>query len=77
MPVSKILLFFFFFQAKDGIRDDRVTGVQTCALPILPQREMGSKKRGAQPQREMGGIKSGGAAATRNWEFKKQSVNLA
>src|SRR6266487_4968678 len=24
----------FFFQAEDGIRDGRVTGVQTCALPI-------------------------------------------
>src|SRR5207244_9255594 len=24
-----------FFQAEDGIRDDLVTGVQTCALPIL------------------------------------------
>src|SRR5258708_25951984 len=23
---------FFFFQAEDGIRDDLVTGVQTCAL---------------------------------------------
>src|SRR5438552_9773686 len=29
--VSKL---FFFFQAEDGIRDDLVTGVQTCALPI-------------------------------------------
>src|SRR2546427_7413728 len=28
------LLFFFFFQAEDGIRDLTVTGVQTCALPI-------------------------------------------
>src|SRR6266487_5189546 len=28
-------MFFFFFQAEDGIRDGRVTGVQTCALPIL------------------------------------------
>src|SRR5438034_4749884 len=28
--------FFFFFQAEDGIRDHCVTGVQTCALPILP-----------------------------------------
>src|SRR5699024_11947955 len=28
--------FFFFFQAEDGIRDRNVTGVQTCALPILP-----------------------------------------
>src|SRR6185503_12711859 len=29
------LFFFFFFQAEDGIRDVAVTGVQTCALPIL------------------------------------------
>src|SRR3712207_1157025 len=28
-------LFFFFFQAEDGIRDIGVTGVQTCALPIF------------------------------------------
>src|SRR5258708_27584873 len=28
---------FFFFQAEDGIRDDLVTGVQTCALPISPR----------------------------------------
>src|SRR5437868_15370787 len=27
-------IFFFFFQAEDGIRDRNVTGVQTCALPI-------------------------------------------
>src|SRR2546430_7066637 len=29
------LVVFFFFQAEDGIRDLTVTGVQTCALPIL------------------------------------------
>src|SRR5688500_20092634 len=29
-----IFCFFFFFQAEDGIRDYKVTGVQTCALPI-------------------------------------------
>src|SRR5688500_19548350 len=29
------MLFIFFFQAEDGIRDYKVTGVQTCALPIL------------------------------------------
>src|SRR2546426_2781231 len=28
-------MLFFFFQAEDGIRDYKVTGVQTCALPIL------------------------------------------
>src|SRR5699024_6201460 len=32
---SCVLSFFFFFQAEDGIRDRNVTGVQTCALPIL------------------------------------------
>src|SRR5690348_17465619 len=30
------MVVFFFFQAEDGIRDGRVTGVQTCALPISP-----------------------------------------
>src|SRR2546425_1819637 len=34
-----LALFFFFFQAEDGIRDKLVTGVQTCALPI--SRELG------------------------------------
>src|SRR5256885_11421849 len=29
---------FFFFQAEDGIRDYKVTGVQTCALPIWIRR---------------------------------------
>src|SRR5947209_9128011 len=33
--VSWFFFFFFFFQAEDGIRDIGVTGVQTCALPIL------------------------------------------
>src|SRR5437762_8313587 len=32
-------LYFFFFQAEDGIRDTSVTGVQTCALPIWRFRE--------------------------------------
>src|SRR5438034_10777753 len=29
-----LVIWFFFFQAEDGIRDHCVTGVQTCALPI-------------------------------------------
>src|SRR5258708_25993437 len=33
MLMSETIL-VFFFQAEDGIRDDLVTGVQTCALPI-------------------------------------------
>src|SRR5256885_16919083 len=31
---------FFFFQAEDGIRDYKVTGVQTCALPISEVSEL-------------------------------------
>src|SRR2546430_12674162 len=34
-----LLDYVFFFQAEDGIRDLTVTGVQTCALPILPEWE--------------------------------------
>src|SRR2546429_5686315 len=34
MHSSQTCIFFFFFQAEDGIRDVAVTGVQTCALPI-------------------------------------------
>src|SRR2546422_9030850 len=34
-------MIFFFFQAEDGIRDVAVTGVQTCALPILFHGETG------------------------------------
>ena len=44
--MKKSVFCVFFFQAEDGIRDDLVTGVQTCALPILkvpkvPYLEMG------------------------------------
>src|SRR5947208_7141890 len=35
LSYSLSFFFFFFFQAEDGIRDDLVTGVQTCALPIF------------------------------------------
>src|SRR5256885_10275067 len=31
---SRAYVIVFFFQAEDGIRDYKVTGVQTCALPI-------------------------------------------
>src|SRR5205807_6450213 len=43
------LMLFFFFQAEDGIRDYKVTGLQTCALPIyngvLAFTEAGTKRR--------------------------------
>src|SRR3989454_3708332 len=34
MRMLAVGFLFFFFQAEDGIRDYKVTGVQTCALPI-------------------------------------------
>src|SRR5256885_15936061 len=40
-----IYFFFFFFQAEDGIRDYKVTGVQTCALPISGGGEQGLLRR--------------------------------
>src|SRR5688500_20210652 len=36
MMCVKSSMIFIFFQAEDGIRDYKVTGVQTCALPIYP-----------------------------------------
>src|SRR5205823_11056772 len=39
------IFFFFFFQAEDGIRDKLVTGVQTCALPILRPADEGHAVR--------------------------------
>src|ERR671922_199885 len=42
-----VISFFFFFQAEDGIRDDLVTGVQTCALPIWLRRPSSSRTRRA------------------------------
>src|SRR5258708_13063631 len=40
---------FFFFKAEDGIRDDLVTGVQTCALPISLRRAPREAPRFAAP----------------------------
>src|SRR5256885_15854968 len=61
---------FFFFQAEDGIRDYKVTGVQTCALPIStafwkprpsldPQAHMGPLVSKEQMDRVMGYIEAG------------------
>src|SRR5260370_16022027 len=50
--VAFLPVFLFFFQAEDGIRDSSVTGVQTCALPILGG---GARLRNAGEQRGAGG----------------------
>src|SRR2546426_12382020 len=46
-----LFFFFFFFQAEDGIRDYKVTGVQTCALPISTWAMEASKKEITQEAR--------------------------
>src|SRR5688500_19668405 len=46
-------LVVFFFQAEDGIRDYKVTGVQTCALPIYRH---GGQHRESQRPRVTGAI---------------------
>src|SRR5438552_3904636 len=48
------VFFFFFFQAEDGIRDDLVTGVQTCALPISLGRLGGAQRAHAHEYEELG-----------------------
>src|SRR5439155_11443880 len=47
-------IFFFFFQAEDGIRDGHVTGVQTCALPIFVGRQRGRGRLAALEGAERG-----------------------
>src|SRR5256885_10039966 len=42
--MTEMLRVFFFFQAEDGIRDYKVTGVQTCALPISWTRSSAPKE---------------------------------
>src|SRR2546430_1408994 len=44
----------FFFQAEDGIRDLTVTGVQTCALPILLRRARERRSISAAARRRAG-----------------------
>src|SRR5256885_5318436 len=45
IDVDDLSWFFFFFQAEDGIRDYKVTGVQTCALPIYHEIDHRERRR--------------------------------
>src|ERR1022692_5104035 len=65
-----VVVLFFFFQAEDGIRDYKVTGVQTCALPIscrlarsyrafkVPGRMREPCRRAARAGRQDGGMRA-------------------
>src|SRR2546425_3566775 len=57
-----VIVFFFFFQAEDGIRDKLVTGVQTCALPISLRRARIYVESREAAMRESGDIIAAGRA---------------
>src|SRR5256885_10444156 len=61
--VCIVVLFFFFFQAEDGIRDYKVTGVQTCALPIC-----GDDRRNRDGDRELLVELAGEPGDERGWD---------
>src|SRR5258708_9986385 len=83
-----VSFFFFFFQAEDGIRDDLVTGVQTCALPIClaaarrirPGRRPGSLGSSAQLARRPAGLvqprRSGAGRARRRAAGHRHGARL-
>src|SRR2546426_1913099 len=50
--VCVVCILFFFFQAEDGIRDYKVTGVQTCALPISAARALAGPRAPVRRQLE-------------------------
>src|SRR2546421_4226671 len=65
--VCMFILYFFFFQAEDGIRDLIVTGVQTCALPICgrsaaARRDASGRGHAAGSLRRRGQASEGGRA---------------
>src|SRR5256885_2075404 len=66
---DKYIVVFFFFQAEDGIRDYKVTGVQTCALPI----SFPAHRRSARPARRGHGG-SAEVAASRGGSVDAQPV---
>src|SRR5256886_10435093 len=53
----------FFFQAEDGIRYLTVTGVQTCALPILPLASRWAREARALPEQLLALVRAGLVAA--------------
>src|SRR5205807_5639250 len=63
----------FFFQAEDGIRDYKVTGVQTCPLPIFLHRE----KILRLPKRDRGTIVSSQAGETRRRSLDDLDLEIA
>src|SRR5215204_1385624 len=75
-----VIFFFFFFQAEDGIRDHCVTGVQTCALPILQSPMTGGKQersRRAGTENVAGIVGLGAAAQLARGKMAAEAERLA
>src|SRR5256885_2171817 len=79
---------FFFFQAEDGIRDYKVTGVQTCGLPILSRVAIGGRRQRLEGARSVVplGVRASGratagtttvAAAVRPWERLSKPAHVS
>src|SRR5947209_6225148 len=65
----------FFFQAEDGIRDIGVTGVQTCALPILRKSSVASSGLTVAEQPMRWGRAPGSGASTRAWSRSSERAD--
>src|SRR5438132_14119499 len=64
----------FFFQAEDGIRDHCVTGVQTCALPILMiEGEAPGRRRHRLPLLLLSSPRAAASAALLDYEIGRAS----
>src|SRR3712207_7317908 len=81
----ELFVFFFFFQAEDGIRDIGVTGVQTCALPILasvvisrapPSASVAASVVSPAPASTRVTVQPSGASAAPSCLLRKSSKNL-
>src|ERR1022692_1135818 len=71
MPARPVL----FFQAEDGIRDSKVTGVQTCALPILLRTFGGFPTVGVHwPERWLSGLRH--TPGKRAWAYTPPWVQI-
>src|SRR2546427_1311929 len=72
------VLFFFFFQAEDGIRYLTVTGVQTCALPIY-QRRLSSPPASALPDRYADAVTTSSSAPSRagEWDSHQRTSRIS
>src|SRR5690625_7380092 len=66
-----VLIFFFFFQAEDGIRAGHVTGVQTCALPISSP----SNRLVTEPSSKTARMARASRGAIDSWERRSNCVS--